>query len=270
MFRDVHQSNGCLWLKPKWNCSGVFSLFSFRMGGVSASPYTSLNMGLHVGDDTQNVLLNRELCAHELRGDLTSWVNAEQVHGNQISCVDESYRGSGAFSHETAILGVDGLITDRRDITLAVLAADCVPILFYDPVRGVIATAHSGWKGTLSHISSTMVRTMADKYKSKPSDIRVILGPSIRKCCYEVSATVALPMMEQFGNKVALKGFYIEGHWYLGLQDCIRQDLRESGIKEENIDDCGICTGCHVPYLFSHRKENGHTGRLVGAIRLSV
>lgn len=269
MFNHVYQSQERLWLKPEWNNHIVQGVFSFRTGGVSETPFQSLNMGLHVRDNAASVIQNRELCARELSTSLESWVVAEQVHGNKVACVDETHRGLGSTDHRDAISGVDGLITDKPDVTLAVLSADCVPILFYDPVSSVIATAHSGWKGTLSHIAVMVIETMIEKYHSNLQDIRIILGPSIRRCCYEVSEEVASLMVEQFGKKIVTKGFYSKDHYWLGLQDCILQDLYCCGIKKEHIDDSGICTGCHVPLLFSHRKEKGKTGRIVGAIRLS-
>ncbi len=268
VFEDVYQSHDRLWLKPKWNSNAVCGLFSFRTGGVSDTPYDSLNLGLHVGDDVNQVIQNRRICAEELYGNLESWVVAEQVHGNKVACVDENHRGCGAKDHSSSILGVDGLITDKKDITLVVLSADCVPILFFDPVSNVIATAHSGWKGTLQHISAVVISTMAEKYHSNPRDIHVHLGPSIRKCCYEVNEAVAFPMMEQFGSRVLMKRFYAKDRYLLSLQDCIIQDLQKCGIEQNHIDDCGVCTGCHVPLIFSHRKEHGKTGRLAGAIRL--
>jgi polyphenol oxidase len=269
VYNHVYHSGNSLWLRPKWNSGHVRSLFSFRAGGVSAAPFRSLNMGLHVGDDEASVIRNREICAGELLTSIESFVVAEQVHGNQVACIDETERGLGSVDHSGAISGVDGLITDRPGVTLAVLSADCVPVLLYDPVRKVIATAHSGWKGTLAHIVLVVIEKMVEKYHSNPADIHVSLGPSIRRCCYEVGESVAQPMMEQFGNKVVTRRFHAKGSYWLGLQACIVQDLFRYGIEKQHIDDCGICTSCHVPLLFSYRKEHGKTGRIMGAIRLS-
>ncbi len=270
MFSDVVTSSGRLWLKPRWCSSTVSGLFSFRIGGVSDSPFQSLNMGFHVGDNEGDVIANRKFCANQLGEELQSWVVSEQIHGSQVACVDETYCGSGAFEHESAIRGVDALITNVRHVTLAVLAADCVPVLLYDPVHAVIATAHSGWKGTFAHIVCKVVQTMHEEYGSNPKDIEISLGPSIRKCCYEVSDPVALPMVDAFGAKVAIRRFLKENHWFLGLQDCIILDLLSCRIEKRNIHDCGICTACHESILFSHRKSGGQTGRLVGSIALST
>lgn len=267
MFTDWHGSlEGPTWIKPRWPEQVVRGLFSFRTNGVSLPPYDSLNMGLHVGDNPQHVLANRALLSRELGGSVDEWVVGAQVHGNQVAVVDDLdlSRNEGGVS----VPGVDGLVTARTNITLAVFAADCVPILFFDPIQRVIATAHSGWKGTVLHIARNVVQTMKNRFGSESENIEVWFGPSIRQCCYEVDERVAEPVRQEFGAAHLWRRTR-PGKYLLNLQSCIRQDLLAEGLRPEHIVDSGLCTASHRDWLFSHRADHGQTGRLAGAVRLT-
>lgn len=266
MYTDWHGSLGSpVWIKPRWPKSVVRGLFSFRVHGVSVSPYDSMNLGLHVGDNASDVMENRRLCASELGGSIDDWIMGAQVHGNEVAVVEDTEitQSSGGAS----IPGVDGLVTAKPAVTLAVFAADCVPILFFDPVQRVVATAHSGWKGTVGHIASRVIETMRSRFQSRERDIKVYLGPSIRQCCYEVDDRVADLVKKEFGV-LHLWRRKQPGKYLLNLQSCIRYDLLEEGLDPRHITDTGLCTASHTDLLFSHRAEHGHTGRLVGAVRL--
>lgn len=270
MFTRVVKSEfGEIGFLPRLPRNKVRGLFTFRQGGVSTTPYSSLNLGLHVSDDVEAVLENRRRCTSILGGDLCDWVVAEQVHSNVVYPVLASDRGRGAHAHESAIAGADGLVTNEAGITLVVFAADCVPLLFYDPKQSVIGTAHSGWKGTVGHIAVNVVNKMVELYGSDPLDIQVWMGPSIRRCCYEVDERVAQMVRDEFGNKYLLPRFGKTNKYYFGMQRCIEADLLARGIVHSNIIDTGVCTNCRTDRFFSHRKESGQTGRILGAIRLS-
>jgi len=118
---------------------------SCRKGGVSRPPFTSLNMGLHVGDRVEDVLENRKRYCRALGLDEGLLINCRQVHGTHIEEVSEEDRGRGAFSLDTAIPDTDGLITSSPDVPLTMNYADCTPLFFYDPVRKVCALSHGGW-----------------------------------------------------------------------------------------------------------------------------
>jgi YfiH family protein len=157
--------------------SGVIAGFSCRGGGVSGDPYQSLNVGLHVGDRPDAVIENRRRLCVALGVRLAQWVGLEQVHGNRVAVVGRKHRGKGSVSLRNALPGVDAAITNVSGLVLAVLAADCVPLLFYDPVARAVGVAHAGWKGTLSGISRRVVEGMAREYGSCPEHIRVASGP---------------------------------------------------------------------------------------------
>lgn len=267
MYTDWHGSLGSpLFIKPRWPASVVRGLFSFRTQGVSLPPYESLNVGLHVGDDPLLVMENRKTCASELGGTVDDWVVGAQVHGSRVATVEDLSLES--LSGGNVVPGVDGLVTALPGVTLAVFAADCVPILFFDPVRRVIGTAHSGWQGTVQHIARVVVQTMKEGFKSNPGDIEVWMGPSIRQCCYEVDDRVSEPVRSEFGSTHLWKRKR-PGKHLLNLQSCIRQDLLAEGLDQYKIIDSGLCTASHNGLLFSHRAEHGRAGRLLGAVRLS-
>jgi polyphenol oxidase len=247
----------------------VRGFFSCRLGGVSQAPYASLNVGLHVGDRSEDVLRNRELCAQAMGGTSEDWVVAEQVHGNGVGLVTREHRGLGVRRHEEAYRGVDALITNEPDLTLVVMAADCVPILFVDPVARAVGVAHSGWKGTVAHIAVNVVEHMTRHFGSDPANLHVVLGPSIRSCCYEVDSRVADAVVREFSPRFVRKRFGHEGKFMLSLQHCILDDLVRAGVPPHRIQDVGLCTSCRWKLFYSHRREHGRTGRHLGALRIT-
>lgn len=244
-----------------------------RQGGVSSSPYESLNMGLHVGDHPSDVVANRRRAAEAAGIPLSSWVFAEQVHGVRVAEIVEADRGKGTNSREDEIPSCDALITNKRGIVLAALFADCVPLYFIDPSRQVIAVAHAGWKGTVGSIAIKVVESLRVQYGSKPGELYAAIGPSIGACCYEVDERVAEPVRnllsaitekENVNNVLhsSLSPNKTEGKYRLDLQLVNRQIMIKAGILPSRIEMTKWCTSCHVERLYSHRKESGQTGRM--------
>lgn len=264
------EGSGIIQVHPRWHGAGVVAGFTFRHGGVSQSPWNSLNLGLHVDDIAEDVLNNRDLVGEQGYGPASEWVFPQQVHGTDVAVVTRADAGAGATPDDAAIPGVDAVVTSDPNVTLGVLAADCVPLLFFDPVGRVIAAAHSGWRGTVGHIAAHVVETMKATFGTDAADLRVAMGPSIRACCYEVDAKVAVPVSEEFGARLLHRRFGQRTKWLLGLQDCIRMDLVDCGVKEEHVSDTGLCTSCRNDVLFSHRADHGRTGRNGALIRLTT
>lgn len=262
----VGEANGRQWVHPQQATGSVLAAFSCRMGGESSGSFASLNVGLHVGDDPSRVLQNREQCAAYLGVPLDRFVFAEQVHGSAIAVVTDEHAGRGARNLATAIPGIDALVTNQKGLALAILVADCVPVLLWDEVRSVVAAVHSGWRGTVAHLAAKTMTVMQDQFGTNPSDVRVALGPSIRRCCYEVDDVVLDQVKGEFSRPV----FYPSArpqHAYLSLMDCIREDLDKSGVLPDHVEDEGICTSCHHNLFFSYRKE-GRTGRSLAVVCL--
>jgi len=248
---------------------GISALFTERTGGTSEFPYTSCNLGFHVGDDPARVVKNRERVAEQIGVPLDAWVAGEQVHGATVTVVTEEMRGRGARELDTWVPQTDALITNVRGIALTTYAADCVPILFADEEKQAIGVAHAGWKGTVAKIAANTVLAMGEHFGSKPSDIQVMIGPSIGACCYEVDAFVADKVRAAFGERASeLLEPNEVGRWQLDLWQANVLALQEVGVRPEQIRRDDRCTSCQVDALFSHRKEKGQTGRHAGIIAL--
>lgn len=250
--------------------------FSSRSGGISAAPFDSLNVGLHVADVKEDVLINRERLAKAVGMPLDSWVYAEQVHGNEVEVLHRSDRGKGIHSRESAIQAKDAFITQDTGLCMAALFADCVPLYFYDPVHEVIGLAHAGWKGTVREIAAVTMAKMQHHYDSKPHEVIAVIGPSIGICCFEVDEIVMSKVWEMFSRDRIEKGgsktlFHEKknGKYLLNLQEMNRQIMIKAGILPSHIEVTDYCTSCRTDLFFSHRKENGKTGRMVAWIGLT-
>lgn len=175
----------------------------------------------------------------------------EQVHENSVKIVEPniSYYKS-----------CDGLITDKTNTPLMVMSADCIGVIFYDKVKHVIAVAHAGRNGTFLNISSKVVLSMKEHFYSDPKDLKVLLGPSIQKCCYEVSTEMACIVEKNFGKE------FVDGR-KIDLQGINKKQLLDEGVKEENIQISKICTKCAGDDYFSYRNDK-NCGRFAGIISL--
>ncbi len=256
---------------------GIFSQFyqagirhgiSTRLGGISAAPYMSLNLGLHVGDDPENVGTNRQLLCDAVGVKYNSVVSAQQVHKDTVAIVSSADSGKGAAEYKDALCETDALITDSPDVPLLLLYADCVPIIFFDPVKRVIGVAHAGWKGTVAQIAVKTLRAMQECFGSKSADCLVGIGPSVGPCCYEVDQGVIIPLQNncnKWENAVTVHG---ERHWMLNLWEVNRRQLLENGVFEANISVAEVCTACNKELFYSYRAESGLTGRLGALISL--
>ncbi|MHB1455436.1 MAG: peptidoglycan editing factor PgeF [Armatimonadota bacterium] len=236
-----------------------------REGGFSASPYRSLNLGFHVGDDPADVIRNRSRLAAEMEIPLSYFTFAKQVHGNRVAVITQQMRGAGSSDYETATPDTDAMITDAEDICLMILVADCVPILFYDPVKRVVGAAHAGWKGTVQQIASKVVTAMMMTFGSKPSDILAGIGPSIGSCCYIVGEEVVTQVEQHLGKEFILHNG--AGETSFDLWEANRAQLLNSGVPDANIEVARICTCCNSDKFYSYRCE-GLTGRFGAGIML--
>src|ERR1700724_2163519 len=172
---------------PALDASGVDAVVTARSGGVSSGPYESLNLSLSVGDDPGCVRENRRRLATAFGADLGDFVFARQVHGAGVRVVTDADRGAGAFQLDDALGsageagragGADALVTTSPGVVLAILTADCVPIVLHDPVAGVLACVHAGWRGTVAGVTAAALAAM-QALGSRPSDVIARLGPAI-------------------------------------------------------------------------------------------
>lgn len=208
------------------------------------------NIAYHVGDTKENVDKNRNNLAEKHNYDNEKLVYMNQVHGNNVVIVDEN--------SPKLIDNCDGIITNCKDLPLMVMVADCIPILFMDKEKGVIAAVHAGRNSTFLKISEITVLKMMEHFKCEAKNIEVILGPSIQKCCYEVSTELEEIVKNNFKPKFA-KNRKID------LQGINKSLLNDLGIT--HVFDMSICTQCSTQPYFSYRLDN-KTGRFCGIIKI--
>lgn len=249
-----------------FNSKLVTHAISTRFNGVSKNEFSSLNLALHNGDDLKDVWKNREIFCSGLEIDAKRIVTAQQVHGEQVLCVDESYVGRGAFDYMKAIPDTDGLITNLPDLPLMMFFADCVPILIFDPVKKAIGICHAGWKGTVHKIAQKTVQAMIKSFNSKPEDCLIGIGPSIGACCFEVDDPVYTQFRKEFPTLKCEK--VSEKKWKIDLWEANRLQLGDIGVVDKNIICSNVCTKCNSDVFFSYRADAGKTGRIAAIIQL--
>jgi YfiH family protein len=230
-----------------------------RIGGVSKPPFDSLNMGLHVGDDNDSVCENRRRVCTALDVPLSHLVAGEQVHGCNCYQVMETDAGRGAQDRLSAIQETDILVTNTPGVLLASFYADCVPVILVDPIRLAVAVAHCGWRGTQQEVPRVAIESMTRNFGTRPSDLRVVIGPSIGPCCYEVSVPIATSFQQQFGPDVALGR-------QLDLRLANFRTLQNAGVSPDMIHIAPWCTSCQHELFFSHRASGGRTGRIAALV----
>ncbi|MDB5053596.1 MAG: multicopper polyphenol oxidase [Bacilli bacterium] len=246
--------------------------FSSRLGGVSQKPFDSLNCGLHVADLNDDVVANRTRVAAAIDFPIDSWTYGNQVHGCHVKLVTSLDKGKGIDSLETAIQATDAFITQQAGICLGALFADCVPLYFYDPVHKAVGLAHAGWKGTVLRVAAATIAAMRQSFGSMPSDINATIGPSIGVCCFEVDEKVMDKVKSLDEVTTGYKPVFKKkenGKFMLNLQQLNQQIMIKAGISPSNIEVSELCTSCRTDLFFSHRKENGKTGRMVAWIGLT-
>jgi polyphenol oxidase len=231
-----------------------------RQGGVSAPPWTGLNLGGTVGDDPECVRRNRQLALEAIGRDPTTVFDVWQVHGTEV--VIAVTPRMPAVPHQHA----DAILTDKPSITLLMRFADCVPVLLHDPGRGVAGIAHAGWMGTVLGTVRMAVDAMKMHFGCRPADIRAGIGPSIGPDHYEIGADVAAQVRSAFGSDASRLLELRDGATYFDLWSANRLHLERAGV--EQIEVAGLCTACHTDDWFSHRAEKGRTGRFGAAIAL--
>ena len=231
---------------------------SARHGGVSPAPFHTLNLSRAVGDDPTNVATNIEHWHEALSLDASATVKASQAQADCVAVVGAEHRG-------TVLMDVDALLTNARGVPLMLRFADCVPILFFDPIHQAIGVAHAGWRGTVLKIATKAARTMFDTFGTRPRDLIACIGPSIGPCCYRIGDDVIAQIRNGFANADDLLTRRV-GATYLDLWQANALQLRALGV--EQIEVAGLCTAEHTDDFYSARAENHRTGRFGAVIAI--
>ncbi len=240
--------------------------FSTRLGGVSGGHLASLNLGCHRGDTEENLRENyRRFCA-ATGTDVRRVVMTNQVHGVQVRAVGEADIKPDLLAPTP--FEADGLVTDVPGITLAVFSADCIPILFFDPVRRVVGACHSGWRGTAAGMAAVTARTMSERYGCRAEDLRAAIGPGIGPCCFETDGDVPQAMLAQLGGLAEPYITRAGEKYHVDLKGIVRSTLLDAGLAEGHIDVSGECTCCLPDIYWSHRYTHGIRGSQAAMIML--
>lgn len=240
--------------------------FTTKNGGVSNGHYLSLNVGFHVNDSYQSVISNRERIGELLNFPICNWVGAEQTHEIAIKEIKYTDRGKGASQYSDSFLKTDGFFTFEKDVLLTLCFADCVPLYFLHPNTQAIGIAHAGWKGTVNGIAGEMIEVF-QKHNIDKKEIMVVIGPSICKNCYIVDEHV-ISMVKNRLDNVDKKPYNLIKHnqYQLDLKELNKQILLKAGLLEDNIVLTSLCTSCDHEFFYSHRRDKGHTGRMMSFI----
>jgi len=228
----------------------VDALVTTRQGGVSTGPYSSLNLGLHVGDVASKVEENRRRAAAALGLELADLVFCSQSHGRGVAVVDRTDRGRGTTSLADALPDADAVVTATPGVGLVVMVADCVPLVLYEPAAQVLACVHAGWRGTVARVVDAAIEAMTT-LGGRPDRILAGIGPAIAD--YQVGAEVAAAARHCFGTQVdELVQPDGTGRWRFDLKAANRRVLLDAGVQAENIEASGAATGEGSPF-FSDR-----------------
>lgn len=199
--------------------------------------------------------------------DFKSLVRSNQTHTTNVKCIDK-------VLNIEELQNVDGLITDKKDIALISRNADCILMIFYDPVKKVIANVHSGWRGTFQKICEKAALKMINYYGSNPKDILCFICPSIRKCHFEVDEDVKI-LCENIFHFLKPEKFIEKGKmennkqkYFIDTVLINKLLLEDLGIKEENIIDSNLCSVCNSVFIPSYRIDKENCKRAVALIML--
>jgi YfiH family protein len=238
---------------PALDGLGAEILVTTRHGGVSAGPYDSLNLSFSVYDEPDAVLENRRRVAAALGAHPGDFVFARQVHGGRAHVVTVADRGRGTLSLDDAIPGADALVTCESRAVLAVLVGDCVPIVLIDPVAGVLACVHAGWRGTVARVTHSALSAMS-VMGARPDQVHAGIGPAIAPDRYQVGEEVAVAVRRSLGGEAdSVLRPDGTGRWLLDLWSANRLLLADAGVPAGQIHVAEVPTGPDFGLFFSDR-----------------
>ena len=228
-----------------------------------------------MSEEEYNYAINSyKLLCNSINCNYKNLVKTNQEHTDCVKIVNRKIKNGEPDFNLKEYYSTDGLITDKKDLILSTTNADCILLLFFDPVKKVIANTHSGWKGTLQRISVKTVEKMVEEYKCNPSDIICCICPSIRKCHFEVEKDVKDLFEKEFKDLENLNKIIEEkvpnDKWNIDTVLINQMILEKIGLKEENIIDSGICSVCNSDIIHSFRVEKEGYGLNTALIGLIV
>lgn len=241
----------------------LFHFVSTRKGGFSSGNFSSLNLSYKVNDSKKNVDKNRKKLIDGLNISDSKILIPDQCHTSNVYVVTEN-------TMQEDLQETDAVITITKHLCIAVLAADCVPVLLYDPENEAIGAVHSGWRGTAQRIVVRTIERMVKVYRTNPQNLLACIGPAISQQYYEVSKEVADHFSFWFTESptVLIKNNRT-GEYHIDLREANRQLLLRMGVLNSNIEVGGICTYDNPDRYFSARRDGIRCGRFASGIMLT-
>jgi polyphenol oxidase len=240
-----------------------------REGGVSVGNYASFNLSPFTGDDKLNFAENKKILSDKLRIDSDYLIIPFQTHGSEVREIDKAFFELSTEERREYLNGVDAVVTQLPEICVGVTTADCVPLLFFDPTKQVVAAVHAGWRGTCAGIAGKTISFMIEKYNSNPADILVAIGPSISARVYEVGEEVVAEF-KAAGFEISEIIEMRDNSIFLNLWKANQQLLEQHGALPNHIEISGICTYTEHELFFSARRLGIKSGRLLSGIMLKA
>ncbi|MEI7503237.1 MAG: peptidoglycan editing factor PgeF [Paludibacter sp.] len=238
-----------------------------RSGGTSVGNYASNNLSPFSGDDFVHFSTNHNNLVELLGSECQQIVIPFQNHGTQIRVIDDAFLELSIDQKTDYLNGVDAIFTKLQGICIGITTADCVPLLFYDPEKNVIAAAHAGWRGTCGRIGEKTIAALIEKYDCRPEDIRVAIGPSISAKVYEIGKEL-IENFEVAGFDISKIIIERNNSFYLDLWKANQLSLTAIGIDNNHIEIAGICTFTEHEKYFSARRLGIKSGRMLSGIML--
>lgn len=192
-------------------------------------------------------------------------VSVRQVHGTDVLVVDRATAAAQSFDG-----GWDALVTDQPGVLLTVRTADCVPLLIHDPVHGIVAAVHAGWRGAVAGIVSKTLAAMTQRFGSQPASLRMGIGPAAGACCYEVDEPVLSRLRGSYAGWEYLVQATGPGTARLNLRGLVRGQAEAAGVQAGHIHSVSLCTICHPELFHSYRRDGSVRGTMVSGIMLSA
>lgn len=251
---QIYKSGSIIYYKfASLENQGLYHAVFTRHGGISPTPWKSLNFGASVGDDSNRVKQNREKALEILNVKPESIFDVYQVHSNEVILTDRALR------QDEPHIKADAMITNSPNVTLLMRFADCVPILLFDPTNRAIGLSHAGWIGTINKIAEKTVNKMKNEFGTNPDVLIAGIGPSIGPDHYAVGKEVVEKVISSFGELAEQLIIYENNKMFFNLWKANQVVLNQAGVNK--IEVAEICTHCNLGDWYSHRGELGKTGR---------
>ena len=255
---ELENASGLLLLRPVEPIKGVTAVFTTRVALTPRGPRLC-NYGFHGRSGARAA---REKLCRALDLPPERLTTGHQAHTANVAAVTPELAGRGGLDKTLRLPDTDGLITDLPRTPLAVMTADCVPVLLADPVQRAVAAVHAGWRGSATGIPGAAVRAMQQQYGSRPRDIVALIGPHIQACCYEVGPDVTRRVNEPAAIEKRGKSTFLDlAQWNQRL-------LRNAGLLKKNIYTTAWCTACHTEMFYSYRADKKRRGSNASLIAL--